>query len=296
MIVENKVKKVEIGSGNEDQRIDNFLITEIKNIPKSHVYKLIRTGQVRINSSRVKPSTKLKIGDIVRIPPYKSTETIEPKISQEMINKTIKNILYENDEIIVFNKPSSLAVHSGTNAGYGLIDLIRLVKNDCERIDLLNRLDKDTSGCILISKNLRALRYYQKKMKNNEIQKKYICLVKGIWDKKIKKNETNLFRKNKKKIAISEFKVIKFFENTTLLEVEIITGRYHQIRKQCSMLSHPIICDNKYGDSEINKIYKKKGLNRIFLHSYKINIKETIDIRIQCDIPKELDDFLDAHI
>ena len=90
--------------------------------------------------------------------------------------------------------------------------------------------------------------------------------------------------------------MIKFFENTTLLEVEIITGRYHQIRKQCSMLSHPIICDNKYGDSEINKIYKKKGLNRIFLHSYKINIKETIDIRIQCDIPKELDDFLDAHI
>ena len=295
MIVSNKVKNVEINSANDGQRLDNFLISKIKNIPKSHVYRLIRTGQVRVNSARSKPSKKLKIGDIVRIPPYTSTESLKPKISKDLVKKTIKNILYEDKNIIVFNKPSSFSVHSGTGIGYGLIDIIRLAKKDCERIDLLNRLDKDTSGCLIVTKNLLSLRIYQKKLNDNKLEKKYLCLVKGLWDKNIKRNEINLTRGNKTKKALSEYKIIKYFKESTLLEVNLITGRYHQIRKQCALLGHPIIGDSKYGDFDINRIYKRNGLNRIFLHSYSVRIDSKKEKLIKSPMPKELEKFLKLH-
>ena len=199
MIVNNKAKNVVIDSGNSGQRLDNFLMSKIKNIPKSHVYKLIRTGQVRINSSRSRPSTKLKEDDIIRIPPYKATEELKPDISKNIIKKTEEKIIYEDNNIIIFNKPASFAVHSGTNIGYGLIDLIRIARKECERIDLLHRLDKDTSGCIIFTKNLNTLRGLQKKIINNEIEKKYICLVDGIWDKNQKKNRNEVIKKRKRK-------------------------------------------------------------------------------------------------
>ena len=295
MIVNNKAKNVVIDSGNSGQRLDNFLMSKIKNIPKSHVYKLIRTGQVRINSSRSRPSTKLKEDDIIRIPPYKATEELKPDISKNIIKKTEEKIIYEDNNIIIFDKPASFAVHSGTNIGYGLIDLIRIARKECERIDLLHRLDKDTSGCIIFTKNLNTLRGLQKKIINNEIEKKYICLVDGIWDKNQKKIEMKLLRKGKEKKSISKIKILKHYKYTTLLEVEILTGRYHQIRKQCSSLNHPIICDNKYGNKEINKIYKEKGLNRIFLHSCSIKFNYKKEIEIKLPIAEDLKIFLANH-
>ena len=295
MIVNNKAKNVVIDSGNSGQRLDNFLMSKIKNIPKSHVYKLIRTGQVRINSSRSRPSTKLKEDDIIRIPPYKATEELKPDISKNIIKKTEEKIIYEDNNIIIFDKPASFAVHSGTNIGYGLIDLIRIARKECERIDLLHRLDKDTSGCIIFTKNLNTLRGLQKKIINNEIEKKYICLVDGIWNKNQKKIEMKLLRKGKEKKSISKIKILKHYKYTTLLEVEILTGRYHQIRKQCSSLNHPIICDNKYGNKEINKIYKEKGLNRIFLHSCSIKFNYKREIEIKLPIAEDLKIFLANH-
>ena len=295
MIVNNKARNVVIDSGNSGQRLDNFLMSKIKNIPKSHVYKLIRTGQVRINSSRSKPSTKLKEDDIIRIPPYKATEELKPSISEDTIKKTEEKILYEDSNIIIFNKPASFAVHSGTNIGYGLIDLIRLARKECERIDLLHRLDKDTSGCIIFTKNLNTLRSLQKKIINNEIEKKYICLVNGIWNKDLNKVEMELLRNGKEKNSTSKLKILKHYENSTLLEVEILTGRYHQIRKQCSSLNHPIACDNKYGNREINKIYKEKGLNRIFLHSNSIKFNFKKEIEIKSPTPEDLKIFLYNH-
>tara|TARA_A100000164_G_scaffold151433_1_gene134447 strand:- start:5256 stop:6146 length:891 start_codon:yes stop_codon:yes gene_type:complete len=295
MMVNNKAKNVIIGLGNSGQRLDNFLMSQIKNIPKSHVYKLIRTGQVRINSSRSKPSTKIKTNDIVRIPPYRASEELTPKISEEMINKTRDGILYEDNEVIVFNKPSSFAVHSGTNTGYGLIDILRLIRSDSERIDLLHRLDKDTSGCIIIAKTLSSLKSLQNQIINNELKKKYICLVDGLWDKDIKKSEVELTRNNKTSKAISEFKIIKLYESSTLLEVNLITGRYHQIRKHCSILNHPILCDERYGKHDINKIYKKNGLNRMFLHSSSVKFILNEEKNIECPLSKDLESFLKHH-
>ena len=295
MIVNNKAKKITIGQANSGQRLDNFLMSQIKNIPKSHVYKLIRTGQVRINSSRSKPSTKIKIDDVVRIPPYRATEELKPTISKEILKKTADNIIYENDEVIVFNKPSSFAVHSGTNIGYGLIDILRMVRSDCQRIDLLHRLDKDTSGCIVITKKLSSLRLLQNQLINNDLEKKYICLVNGLWDKKIKNSEVELTRNNKSSKATSKFKILNHYKNSTLLEVNIITGKHHQIRKQCSILGHPVIGDERYGNNDINKVYKKNGLNRIFLHSYSVKFYLEKEKTIVCPMPKDLENFLKFH-
>ncbi len=295
MTINNKAKSIVISKANSGQRLDNFLISKIKNIPRSHIYKLIRTGQVRVNSSRSKPSTKVNIDDIVRIPPYKGLEELKPVISQELLDKTEENILFEDRNIIIFNKPTAFAVHSGTKSGYGLIDVIRHVRNDCERIDLLHRLDKDTSGCIIFTKNLKSLRDLQNKIICNEIEKKYICLVHGHWSKKIKKIEISLKRNNKIEKAISKFNILKYFHDSTLLEVNIITGRYHQIRKHCSLSNHPIIFDKKYGHREINKIYKNEYLDRIFLHAISLKFDYEGKKYVKSPLPKQLKLFLDNH-
>ena len=186
MIIKKKAKSVIISTDNAGQRLDNFLISYIKNVPRKHIYKLIRTGQVRINSSRSKPSSKLNINDKVRIPPISLTESLKPTINKDQIKIMKEKLIYEDKYILVFNKPSSFSVHSGTNTGYGLIDVIREFRKDFKRLDLLHRLDKETSGCIIITKSYESLKIFQKKIKNKEINKKYLCLVKGRWNAKIK--------------------------------------------------------------------------------------------------------------
>ena len=295
MIIKKKAKSVIISSDNAGQRLDNFLISYIKNVPRKHIYKLIRTGQVRINSSRSKPSSKLNINDKVRIPPISLTESLKPTINKDQIKIMKEKLIYEDKYIIVFNKPSSFSVHSGTNTGYGLIDVIRKFRKDFERLDLLHRLDKETSGCVIITKSYESLKIFQKKIKNKEINKKYLCLVKGRWNAKIKKSTHKLTRDSKTVDAETHFKVIKYYKNSTLLEAELITGRYHQIRKHCEMLNHPIIGDKKYGDRALNKLYKEKGLSRIFLHASLIKFYLNKEIIVECPLPIELESFLINH-
>ena len=295
MIIKKKAKSVIISSDNAGQRLDNFLISYIKNVPRKHIYKLIRTGQVRINSSRSKPSSKLNINDKVRIPPISLTESLKPTINKDQIKIMEEKLIYEDKNIIVFNKPSSFSVHSGTNTGYGLIDVIRKFRKDFGRLDLLHRLDKETSGCIIITKSYESLKIFQKKIKNKEINKKYLCLVKGRWNTKIKSSTHKLTRNSKTVDAETHFKVIKYYKNSTLLEAELITGRYHQIRKHCEILNHPIIGDKKYGDRALNKLYKERGLSRIFLHANQIKFYLNKEIRVECPLPPELESFLLNH-
>ena len=295
MIIKKKAKSVIISTDNAGQRLDNFLISYIKNVPRKHIYKLIRTGQVRINSSRSKPSSKLNINDKVRIPPISLTESLKPTINKDQIKIMKEKLIYEDKYILVFNKPSSFSVHSGTNTGYGLIDVIRKFRKDFERLDLLHRLDKETSGCVIITKSYESLKIFQKKIKNKEINKKYLCLVKGRWNAKIKKSTHRLTRDSKTVDAETHFKVIKYYKNSTLLEAELITGRHHQIRKHCEILNHPIIGDKKYGDRALNKLYKEKGLSRIFLHASLIKFYLNKEIIVECPLPIELESFLTNH-
>ena len=295
MIIKKKAKSVIISTDNAGQRLDNFLISYIKNVPRKHIYKLIRTGQVRINSSRSKPSSKLNINDKVRIPPISLTESLKPTINKDQIKIMKEKLIYEDKHILVFNKPSSFSVHSGTNTGYGLIDVIREFRKDFKRLDLLHRLDKETSGCVIITKSYESLKIFQKKIKNKEINKKYLCLVKGRWNAKIKKSTHRLTRDSKTVDAETHFKVIKYYKNSTLLEAELITGRHHQIRKHCEILNHPIIGDKKYGDRALNKLYKEKGLSRIFLHASLIKFYLNKEIIVECPLPIELESFLKNH-
>ena len=295
MIIKKKAKSVIISTDNAGQRLDNFLISYIKNVPRKHIYKLIRTGQVRINSSRSKPSSKLNINDKVRIPPISLTESLKPTINKDQIKIMKEKLIYEDKYIIVFNKPSSFSVHSGTNTGYGLIDVIREFRKDFKRLDLLHRLDKETSGCVIITKSYESLKIFQKKIKNKEINKRYLCLVKGRWNAKIKKSTHRLTRDSKTVDAETHFKVIKYYKNSTLLEAELITGRHHQIRKHCEILNHPIIGDKKYGDRALNKLYKEKGLSRIFLHASLIKFYLNKEIIVECPLPIELESFLKNH-
>ena len=295
MIIKKKAKSVIISTDNAGQRLDNFLISYIKNVPRKHIYKLIRTGQVRINSSRSKPSSKLNINDKVRIPPISLTESLKPTINKDQIKIMKEKLIYEDKYILVFNKPSSFSVHSGTNTGYGLIDVIREFRKDFKRLDLLHRLDKETSGCVIITKSYESLKIFQKKIKNKEINKKYLCLVKGRWNAKIKKSTHRLTRDSKTVDAETHFKVIKYYKNSTLLEAELITGRHHQIRKHCEILNHPIIGDKKYGDRALNKLYKEKGLSRIFLHASLIKFYLNKEIIVECPLPIELESFLKNH-
>lgn len=295
MIIKKKAKSVIISTDNAGQRLDNFLISYIKNVPRKHIYKLIRTGQVRINSSRSKPSSKLNINDKVRIPPISLTESLKPTINKDQIKIMQEKLIYEDKYILVFNKPSSFSVHSGTNTGYGLIDVIREFRKDFKRLDLLHRLDKETSGCVIITKSYESLKIFQKKIKNKEINKKYLCLVKGRWNAKIKKSTHRLTRDSKTVDAETHFKVIKYYKNSTLLEAELITGRHHQIRKHCEILNHPIIGDKKYGDRALNKLYKEKGLSRIFLHASLIKFYLNKEIIVECPLPIELKSFLKNH-
>ena len=295
MIIKKKAKSVIISTDNAGQRLDNFLISYIKNVPRKHIYKLIRTGQVRINSSRSKPSLKLNINDKVRIPPISLTESLKPTINKDQIKIMKEKLIYEDKHILVFNKPSSFSVHSGTNTGYGLIDVIREFRKDFKRLDLLHRLDKETSGCVIITKSYESLKIFQKKIKNKEINKKYLCLVKGRWNAKIKKSTHRLTRDSKTVDAETHFKVIKYYKNSTLLEAELITGRHHQIRKHCEILNHPIIGDKKYGDRALNKLYKEKGLSRIFLHASLIKFYLNKEIIVECPLPIELESFLKNH-
>ena len=295
MIIKKKAKSVIISTDNAGQRLDNFLISYIKNVPRKHIYKLIRTGQVRINSSRSKPSSKLNINDKVRIPPISLTESLKPTINKDQIKIMKEKLIYEDKYILVFNKPSSFSVHSGTNTGYGLIDVIREFRKDFKRLDLLHRLDKETSGCVIITKSYESLKIFQKKIKNKEINKKYLCLVKGRWNAKIKKSTHRLTRDSKTVDAETHFKVIKYYKNSTLLEAELITGRHHQIRKHCEILNHPIIGDKKYGDRALNKLYKEKGLSRIFLHASLIKFYLNKEIIVECPLPIELKSFLKNH-
>ncbi|MBH32273.1 MAG: RNA pseudouridine synthase [Gammaproteobacteria bacterium] len=291
----NKTQQYKVTQANENQRIDNFLITYMKSAPRKHIYKLIRTGQVRVNSKRIKPFYKLKVEDIIRIPPYIGKELLDVKVDSVQKNNFLKRIIYEDNNLLIFNKPTNLSVHSGSKLGFGLIDIARKVVLKNERIDLLHRLDKETSGCIVLTKNLRTLRKMQDQMKNRAIIKKYICLVFGKWKYKDGIMKTSIVRNKKKHSIETNFEKINEYKNFTLMGVTLITGKYHQIRQHCYKLGHPIVGDKKYKYGRSLPQAKINTINRIFLHSKEIVFKDVDSnkkIKVKSPIPEDLKNFI----
>lgn len=299
-----QVRHITIDENNEFQRLDNFLMALYRGVPKSAIYKIIRKGNVRVNKGRTAPSYKLKVGDIVRIPPI--TQADKPKVDSKVI-KTSRytsliegSILYEDEGFMILNKPSGLAVHGGSGINLGLIELLREMRPDCKSLELVHRLDRDTSGCIIISKKRSMLRAMHEMLRENKISKIYHALVLGHTSKQfvvkapLKKNQLKSGERIVRvdevegQASLTKFRLIKKYKECSLVEARPITGRTHQIRVHAQFKENPIASDNKYGNKEFNHLCKNLGLKRLFLHAARLEFKhpktqEVISISAEYD-------------
>ena len=288
------VKIVEVNSDNNDRRLDNFLISILKDLPKSKIYKIIRKGEVRVNSSRAKPDYKIKKGDLIRIPPNLDIPKNSKKfIKPELINKFKDNIIYEDKNYLIINKKSGISVHGGTKNFIGIIDILREIHG--ENIDLCHRLDKYTSGCLVFGKNKQSVKHFNELLKKRDIKKTYIAILKGNLKKNLIVDSPVYKNKNKIKKSISSFKKIKNLKGCSLARIQISTGRTHQIRIHAASINHPIIFDDKYGDVTFNNKLGKNLNKNIALHSQQIEFTDQFSksISVKCPNPAYMDIFID---
>ena len=305
--MQNKqIQYIDIDESSEDQRIDNFLFKTFKDVPKNHIFKIIRNGEVRVNKKRVKTLYKLKINDVVRIPPIEFIEKKEKKPSDYFK----PHIIFEDEWLLVVNKPSGLAVHGGSGIDFGLIEHMRHIKPEYKFLELVHRIDKNTSGVIVIAKKRSALRSMQELFRNKKIKKNYLVAVKGNWDSKKKEVSLRLEKKQtpeghhvnvvedplRGKLSKSIFYLVKQMQKQSLLSAQIITGRTHQIRVQLAFLGFPVLGDDKYGDFALNKKLHSSGLKRMFLHAHKLSFIHPFTeekVELTADLPIELGKFFD---
>ena len=305
--MQNKqIQYIEIDDSSEDQRIDNFLFKLFKDVPKNHIFKIIRNGEVRVNKKRIKTLYKLKINDLVRIPPIDFIEKKEKTPSTAFKPE----IIFEDEWLLVVNKPSGLAVHGGSGIDFGLIELMRHLNPEHRFLELVHRIDKNTSGIIVIAKKRSALRLMQELFRNKKIKKNYLVAVKGNWDLQKKEVILRLEKKQtpeghhvnvvedplKGKLSKSIFYLVKKTPHKSLLSVQIITGRTHQIRVQLAFLGFPVLGDDKYGDFALNKKLHSSGLKRMFLHAHKLSFTHPFTeekVELVADLPIELGKFFD---
>ena len=303
-----KVEFVEISADHAGQRIDNYLLCYLKGVPKSLVYRIIRKGEVRVNKGRIKPVYRLKEGDLVRIPPIRQSESkAPPKVSDQLLQQLESRILFEDKRILIINKPSGLAVHGGSGLSFGLIEALRELRPSDKNIELVHRLDRDTSGCLIIAKKRSALRRLHEQLREGTMDKRYMTLLKGKWkgrsrwvDAPLLKNviqsgERLVFVDQRGKEARTQFIPYCVGEEASLMTVKLDTGRTHQIRVHAQHLNFPIAGDTKYGDEEFNKFLKTKGLKRLFLHAFSLKF-HLPDTETGEEIPISVEAPLDAPL
>lgn len=281
--VKTPVEFVKIAADYEGQRIDNFLISRFKNVPKSKIYNILRRGEVRVNKKRIEPSYRLKLGDQIRLPPLVLPEqgkSVPPSAATGEL--LLKRILYEDEDIIILNKPSGMSVHAGSTVRLGIIEAIRHLYPKLPHIELVHRLDSDTSGCLVLAKKKKILRELHASLRAGEIKKTYWALTKGHWlaeelrcDLPLKKQFQQggkhvVFVKVDGKSSLTIFSPLRVFTHATLVEAELLTGRTHQIRVHAAHHHHPIAGDDRYGITDFNKLAHSLGLSRLFLHARSI--------------------------
>ena len=285
------VKKIVIDVDNSNRRLDNYLMSLLFDIPKSKIYSMIRKGEIRINSGRVKPSSKIQSGDNLRLPPYITIPLKDKVYIPEYLKALIKkSIIYDDTNFIAINKPIGLAVHGGTDNKFGVISIMRSIFG--HSIDLCHRIDKETSGCLVFSKNKKSSKHFYEQLTGRKVNKVYRALLKGRLAKNI---EIKTPVGDNRQSAQSKFKIIKKFKNSTYVEVQIFTGRTHQIRVHANEMGHPIINDKKYGDWDYNKKISKK-VKRMCFHAHKLSFveKDSIEINLIADIDETFEDLINV--
>lgn len=307
------VRKVEVGERSDGQRIDNFLLAELKGVPRTLVYRILRSGEVRLNGGRAKPSDRVHTGDVVRIPPVRVAEAGEKPAASANLTRALEDaILYEDEHLLALNKPAGLAVHGGSGVSLGVIETLRQMRPHAKFLELVHRLDRDTSGCLLIAKKRSALLNLQKQLRGGDADdegmgKVYAVLVKGRWkgghhriEAPLQKNtlasgERMVRVSRDGKPSITEIEVLERFADCSLVEATLLTGRTHQIRVHCEHAGHPVAGDQKYGDEAFNRDIRPRGLKRMFLHAARLDFSHPADERAM-RIEAPLDAVLEATL
>ena len=292
------------------QRLDNFLIRHLKGVPKTHVYRIIRSGEVRLNKGRAAADSRVAAGDVVRLPPVRLSEKIEQKLDRPAPAREFP-VLLEDDHLLAIDKPAGVAVHGGSGVSFGVIEQLRQARPAAKMLELVHRLDRETSGILLVAKRRSALVKLQDQFRDRETGKTYLALVAGAWPANKKVIDVPLHKylqadgERRVKVvakedpdgmrAITLVKVNRVIDGFTLLEVTIKTGRTHQIRVHLASQGHPIAGDDKYGDFELNKALQKRGLKRMFLHAWRLRFAHPQSgepVALESPLPPELAAFL----
>lgn len=308
---------VTVDDASEGQRIDNFLTKILKGVPKSHIYRILRSGEVRVNKGRIDASYKLIVGDIVRVPPIRVAANDKEVINLPATSVLESTIIFEDDALLIIDKPAGFAVHGGSGVSRGVIEQLRMERPKAKFLELVHRLDRETSGVLMLAKKRVALVALHEMIRNNQTDKRYLMMVAGEWTEKKKRVALNLQKyllpngerrvnvvtdKSKDKYDHAQHSETIFYLNQafvgfSLLEAQLITGRTHQLRVQLAHLGFPIVGDDKYGDFTNNKALQKKGLKRMFLHSAETNLRHPVSaekLKLVAPLPPELQKFMNS--
>lgn len=290
---------LEVGEESEAQRLDNFLLRRLKGVPKSHVYRVVRSGEVRVNSARVKPDYRLRLGDRVRVPPVRTGVAKKAVIPRLLDLK----VIYEDASLLVIDKASGIAVHGGSGVSYGVIESLRAERPEAKMLELAHRLDRDTSGLLVVAKKRTALVELHRMLRESEVEKIYVAVVKGVPAKKEfdirealhkyvnAKGERRVSVKEGGKEALTRVKLLKSAPDLSVLQLRLMTGRTHQIRVHLAHAGHPVLGDDKYGDFELNRALARQGVKRLFLHARRLAFDHPLDgkrIALESPLPEDM--------
>ena len=309
----DSVSWLTVGEDGAGQRVDNFLTKVLKGVPKSHIYRILRSGEVRVNRGRVGPDARLAVGDVVRVPPVRTGVPATPKATPHQLRAGPKvPILFEDDAMIVVDKPSGLAVHGGSGIAAGLIEQMRAARPEARFLELVHRLDRDTSGVMLLAKKRAALVALHEQLREDGFDKRYLVLVRGRWRDEKRRVRLALHKfatkEGERRVRVEDEggmesetifrRKATWFDREpplALLEAELKTGRTHQIRVHLTHLGFPLAGDDKYGDFAWNKLLAKEGLKRMFLHAHRLAFTHPVSgepMAFEAPLPRDLADFL----
>ena len=298
-----------IDSSKEGQRVDNFLLASLKGVPRSHVYRLLRTGKIKVDGKRVKQTYRLKAADEISVPAIRTSPVRSPVVAKTLQSLIQSSIIFEDESVLAINKPAGIAVHPGSRVSLGVIEVLRSLRPNAPFLELVHRLDRYTSGCLLIAKNKSMLNELHNLLRAREVKKEYFALVRGQWkygertiltplqDTRVRSKRGVAAGSDKKyKTAESKFSPCNVYAEYSLLKIQISTGRTHQIRIHASQIGHPIAGDRIHGDFAFNRVCRKKGLKRMFLHASKVafqcrsnGVKYAITAPMEADLRKFLE-------
>ena len=304
----SRVRQVSVSEDEAGQRIDNFLSRHLKGVPRSHIYRILRRGEVRVNRGRIRPQYKLRAGDTVRIPPVRLEPGRERVLSPDRLPAIAGHILFENSRLLVLDKPAGIAVHGGSGLSYGVIEALRAQRPEAPYLELVHRLDRETSGCLLIAKRRSALRDLHRQLREGRVTKHYLALVRGDFagtrrvEAPLRKNQMQggerIVRVSADgKPAATVFRQVSRHGNATLVEAVLETGRTHQIRVHAAHMDHPLAGDEKYGDAGFNRDMKRHGLRRMFLHAHMLEFADPASgepVNVSAPLDDELRGVLDS--